>query len=79
MTDAEAGWRPIETAPRDGTEVWLDHTLARDGYACKGRWDGEQWSVPNYFIGTIKGRGPVMLKQPDVWQPVPTPGGSDDR
>ena len=74
----KAGWRPIESAPTDGSEVWLDHTLSSGGYACKGRWNGERWSVPHYFLGTIKGHGAVMLTQPNVWQPLPTPGGSDE-
>jgi len=52
-------WKPIETAPKDGAEVWLGATDAE--LSCRrvtpGYWGGRAW------IGSHSG-------DPLVWQPT---------
>ena len=72
---AEAGWRPIETAPRDGTRILLRSTLkVSEGSwgVCRPQWDGyragggnETWRAPD----TKKLFGGVVTH----WMPMPLP------
>lgn len=58
--EGERGWRPIETAPKDGTTV-----LARQGNwaAFHTYWNGDSWS-PVEYNGSFR---------PTHWQPLPLP------
>ena len=68
------GWRPIETAPKDGTNVLL-----------YGRWKGEVSKNPEYWdifkaaysfdewvVCDSDIYGPIIL-DPTHWQPLPKP------
>ena len=62
-------WRPIETAPKDGTEVRLlcpggEDRGHYDDY--NGRFPGE-WSIPGEW-STRHGHG-----EPTHWMPLPEP------
>jgi hypothetical protein len=70
------GWKPIETAPRDGTRVilfsmdtHLDNPagFVGEGYWAGDRWDAapEGWRFPQEFR-----RAPVCVTA-DLWQPLP--------
>lgn len=83
MTDliervAKSGWMPIETAPKDGTDVLLcggemGDTMSFEVYPLKrtvlGYWDGSLWNCGNsgghdeYYV----------LVGPTHWQPLPEP------
>ncbi|WP_401733489.1 hypothetical protein [Stenotrophomonas muris] len=58
-------WQPIETAPKDGTPVLLDHP---DWHmrVMRGAWDQEvlAWHVLGFGY---------TAKQPTRWQPLPAP------
>lgn len=63
-------WRPIETAPKDGSRflVWEKHYGIRIG-RCKERADHDDWlSYMDAFNGSSKG-GPRATH----WMPLPTP------
>jgi len=64
-------WRPIETAPKDGTEV-LVLAVYDDGppaYAVAA-WDGEEWrDVGDIGWGGMHGED----NQPTHWMPLPAP------
>ncbi|MXP42945.1 DUF551 domain-containing protein [Allopontixanthobacter sediminis] len=63
LTDARAeiGWQPIETAPKDGTEVLLY-------YPKQGFW-AEHWAVNSFQ--RFERRGWDMGRIPTHWQPLP--------
>ena len=57
-----AAWRPIETAPRDGTEIQVwgpSYRRAREVVWCDGQW----WSTVGY------GYYPSVTR----WRPLPAP------
>lgn len=58
------GWQPIETAPRDGTEVLL---LRQD--------DGAQYISDGIWLSTGMGRWIWAhgRRQPNYWRPLPPP------
>ena len=72
---APSGWQPIETAPRDGTNVLL---VNRKGNMATGLWMsgpiGTGWvlrggSAPNVFFNEHHG--------PTHWMPLPAPPAHD--
>lgn len=65
-------WRPIETAPRDGTEVLVCRTYAhnRPEYAVAA-WNGEEWRDMG-DIGWAGMHGDEG-NQPTHWMPLPPP------
>ena len=70
MTETrEAGWRKIESAPRDGTIIRLGHSQAVNGSDCTGKWVGDRWVTPHAFL-THDMR---IFMQPDQWRYLPTP------
>ncbi len=66
-------WQPIASAPKDGTEVWLNHSRAAPGYACKGCWSDGEWAMPNWFISPDM----RMYRQPDQWRATPEDTAND--
>lgn len=76
-------WRPIETAPKDGTRVlislpdWplrelhrrLDGSYQRGRAVIEARWDGHAWGDPVYWEWRVDVRG----AQPTHWMPLPPP------
>jgi hypothetical protein len=84
---AEAnGWRPIETAPKDGTKVLLRfeppfNDQLEDGIVT-GTCTGDRWWLSSIWAST------TAHKTPTHWQPLPpaparsnppSPGESDER
>ena len=70
---APSGWRPIETAPKDGTEVLMvfvfedDETLHR-----VVRWDGsEMWPWRDEYTGYREGEA-------KGWMPLPPAPGKEE-
>ncbi len=71
-------WKPIETAPKDGTPIilWAKNLLhggyGRAGNYVIGRWmqhDIEWWHVDDGKFGPYPLRGP----SPTYWMPCPDP------
>lgn len=62
---AATTWRPIETAPKDGTEVLLNC----DGYFQIGSWCYDE-SEP---ARTVWACGSFMFHGPTHWMPLPNP------
>jgi hypothetical protein len=64
-------WEPIETAPKDGSDVLAGHTLKWGMVAvpgCPMRWQEGKWHA--HFGGdTYKPVEP----QPTHWMPLPSP------
>ena len=64
-----AGWRPIETAPKDGTEIQLWRGAHAAASVVNGRWQkigrGGRWEI-NYGSARI-------VPAPPHWQPLPEP------
>lgn len=62
-------WQPIETAPKDGTEidVWCPSEVQR----LTVKWDGEVWE-------NVRG-GWVSENYPSHWMPFPSPPTSGER
>ena len=59
-------WQPIETAPRDWTEVLLS---AQDG-VCVGFWDVEE----NGWVSDLRGKGNHQwVYGAKHWMPLPEP------
>lgn len=45
----QSGWQPIETAPKDGTEILLGVDIATVWIVRNGRWDnGEYWEEQGF-------------------------------
>lgn len=66
------GWQSIETAPRDGTEVW-----AFNGEQARMRWiEGPGYALWVWVDALLEDADPSP-DQPTHWQPLPaTPGSS---
>lgn len=61
-------WRPIETAPRDGTEVML---RTRDGLlSCSWDWTQNEWS--SSWLGIV-----LLPDDPTHWLPLPPAPGAE--
>ena len=55
-------WQPIETAPKDGTDILVYHPEHREQFVCY--FLGGLW---HYSLDTALGSNPTH------WQPLPTP------
>lgn len=62
-------WQPIETAPKDGTPIWL-YTASGQ---CEGYWNYGEW-VQDAIYCTYDGTGgPAFECSPTHWMPLPPP------
>ena len=72
MADYEINWRPIETAPRDGTDV-LIYYGGKDSHPsigpCEAYWDGDCWITASGEWGEMLGFW--------FWQPLTEPPVGD--
>lgn len=68
-----AGWQPIETAPRDGSEVILSdgHSVGagfwHDGSGCFRAGEGTFWEMDRGSLSTARNAGATH------WMPLPEP------
>lgn len=72
------GWRPIATAPRDGTDVLLWVPASKWGPACAvvGNSGRVTWHVSN--IDGHDWEGPLDGALPTHWMPLPAPPASEE-
>jgi hypothetical protein len=56
-------WQPIETAPRDGTELML---CDRDGSVYTGSYEAPYWWIDQWMP-------PMMDRDPPYWMHLPEP------
>lgn len=67
----ESEWLPIETAPRDGTEIWAFNPTFEE--QCVIRWcAGTEWSGWLYNDAILNDCLSIELS-PTHWQPLPPP------
>jgi hypothetical protein len=70
-------WQPIETAPKDGTEILLCRAVDADGHSITGKsfgvfcqvaawWGTERWVVYCSLI-----HDPSLHFEPTHWMPLP--------
>ncbi|WP_347545698.1 4-hydroxythreonine-4-phosphate dehydrogenase PdxA [Roseomonas sp. CAU 1739] len=80
---APPGWRPIATAPRDGTRVLLtDGSVVTGGKWVEGtRYHGAEETEVSIFVADsgndIDWKGGPDVSEPLFWQPLPAPPGKD--
>lgn len=70
------GWLPIETAPKDGTEVLLFCPDDQPQIVSCKYWLGYSpgWMFTDDTLANIAEEGP---ENPTHWQPLPEPPGAD--
>ena len=63
----DAGWQPIETAPKDGTRIHLGYSHMK-GMDVIAHWDGDDWALSGHgnYATRLHGRS-----NPDAWMPLP--------
>ena len=66
----DAGWRPIETAPKDGTTVWL---------ASPGFMHLAYFSSSYGWLYTEGRSGSKVLPGATHWQPLPSPPADKEK
>ena len=80
-------WQPIETAPKDGTDILVGWWSAGVWFVRNAWWDdgfdielgaidpaGEGWWYPNTSVGTYKVcRENNAVDGPQYWMPMPGP------
>lgn len=81
------GWQPIETAPRDGTEIILAAVI--DGHVYEepatGRWEGHIWEPSWQCNAVIEHQSDFGTNwhtfgpQPTHWMPLPPPPATATR
>jgi uncharacterized C2H2 Zn-finger protein len=77
----ETRWRPIATAPKDGTEVLL--YCPKRGTTVRGRWSDERYANKPRPYWThdrerIWGKLDTRADQPTHWMPLPPPPEAND-
>jgi hypothetical protein len=67
------GWRPIETAPKDGTPVLVGHEQAV--FSAWWEKDGTQTNTnhPGWVDGTTNSYEEYTTYEPTHWMPLPAP------
>lgn len=64
-------WKPIETAPKDGSTLFLHSSKPDDhGYpwgVLMGGWDGDKWDLSHWKGASSDGF------EPEHWMPLPAP------
>ena len=67
-------WRPIETAPLDGTPVWVARHIPAWGWV-RGiaRWEGAHGIEGWIARGVYDPPGELGLAHPTHWMPLPEP------
>ncbi len=68
-------WQPIDTAPKDGTQVYLFHSGAifqGNTFTPKGQWNEatQEWDMSSYPFSQC---GRFLITKPDLWCPLPAP------
>lgn len=76
------GWRPIETAPKDGSTVLVWFSDLYNGTADLARWDNDQYArKPRpYWTGNrerILGTVAYRQGKPTHWMPLPEPPNAE--
>lgn len=66
----DAGWRPIETAPKDGTDILLFY---REGIQVGG------WDALWHWMADVGDGCTTISGQPTHWLPLPPPPSGDGR
>ena len=76
-------WQPIETAPRNGTEillwrsdteVFLGRWIAPCDFLSESEYDSEiGWEEPDWFFADFVHGGRVTEGEPTHWHPKPAP------
>lgn len=63
------GWRPISTAPRDGTVIFITSTSPLWKYPFPARWnkDSDWWDFADYPLNDVWGVSDLV----DHWMPLP--------
>lgn len=73
-------WQPIETAPRDGTEILLTninhHGELKDSSQQVAAWWGDG-SAGHWVVYCSMVQDPDLYFEPSHWQPLPDPPGSE--
>jgi hypothetical protein len=62
--DLSTTWQPIETAPRDGTEIL-------GAFQVTGPYASGKWTMTVYIFAAGRWRGDAF--QPSHWMPLPEP------
>jgi hypothetical protein len=70
MSDQKDGWRPIESAPKDGPVLIAEG----NGAMCVAVWDrgDDEWMAWGAGDGTLH-----CIVYPTHWRPLPPPPGDD--
>lgn len=85
MAQSWLNWRPIETAPKDGSEillyredsgVFLGRWIAPCEFLSEGEYDGAAgWDEPDWFFADFVQGGRVTDGTPTLWAQIPLPSG----
>ena len=70
--DGYMEWQPIETAPKDGTDVLLAYRVTDvdpDYYVSHGYFGDDCW----YALNTAITPAQMNNQRPDFWMPLPKP------
>lgn len=74
-----AGWRPIASAPKDGTEVLGCFAFKKSdgsygiGWVADGYLDGDGWVFASFPLDADE------YSAPNYWMPLPTPPQGGER
>ena len=68
------GWQPIETAPKDGTQVLVGRFVKECPYGKNGRVRADFWDAKRRGW-TVWDRFNAQYWPPTHWQPLPPPPG----
>lgn len=64
LDDKMDEWKPIETAPKDGTAIWVAGVGTMEPVRTQSHWHGEWQNIYN---------GNSIGWKPTHWQPLPVP------